>query len=141
MFGAGGTRTFPAIYALGGDSADSIGWRQAAGFGSIFLPLKSQRVVKWNVTNRPPRRRLNDSDIEELEKCACPICSCGLTIGSRLAAMEQNFYNRSIHNAWIITNQTMFWPEGRARMISRVGEGMLGAQWAEAVNRARWSGA
>jgi hypothetical protein len=46
VFGAGGMRTFPAMYALGAHSADSIGWRRAAGFGSIFLPLKSQRVVR-----------------------------------------------------------------------------------------------
>jgi len=59
IFGAGGTRTFPAIFALGADSADSIGWRQAAGFGSIFLPLKSQRAVKWNNAGPPPRKPLD----------------------------------------------------------------------------------
>ena len=60
-FGAGGTRTFPAVFALGADSADSIGWRQAAGFGSIFLPMKSQRIVVWSAKTKQPRKLLDDS--------------------------------------------------------------------------------
>jgi queuine/archaeosine tRNA-ribosyltransferase len=73
-FGAGGTRTFPAVFAFGADSADSIGWRQAAGYGSIFLPLQSQRVVRWNKEAGPPRKVLSVEDLQVLRGCDCPIC-------------------------------------------------------------------
>jgi queuine/archaeosine tRNA-ribosyltransferase len=135
VFGTGGTRTFPAIYAFGADSADSIGWRQAAGFGSIFLPLKSQRVVTWNNGTRAPRQRLAPSDLVDLEKCLCPICSSQRSIEAKVSLLRAHFSNRSIHNAWTIINQTVAWPRGRSGMISRVAEGLLGPQWARAATR------
>jgi queuine/archaeosine tRNA-ribosyltransferase len=133
-FGAGGTRTFPAVFALGADSADSIGWRQAAGFGSIFLPLKSQRVVCWNLAQGPPRKLLDDSDLEQLAGCECPICRSHSSIDSKLNAFRASFHGRSIHNAWTITKQIRYWPKSRAEMKSIVASGALGGRWAKAVN-------
>jgi queuine/archaeosine tRNA-ribosyltransferase len=133
-FGAGGTQTFPAVIALGADSADSIGWRQAAGFGSIFLPLKSQRVIKWNLEKRPPRRLLDDSDIAELELCACPICTERPIMASRLADFRSSFHNRSIHNAWAVTHQMEYWPPGRSGIRNLVSKGNLGLAWAKALD-------
>ena len=40
VFGAGGTVTFPAVFAFGADLGDSIGWRQAAGYGLDFFASK-----------------------------------------------------------------------------------------------------
>src|SRR6266851_59825 len=134
VFGAGGTRTFPAVFALGADSADSIGWRQAAGFGSIFLALKSQRTVKWNSDNGPPRKRLDRADIAQLEMCTCPICRMRPKIASRLRAFRASFYNRSIHNAWTVTNQMAFWPKTRSEMLSLIADGGLGPEWSKAAN-------
>jgi queuine/archaeosine tRNA-ribosyltransferase len=88
VFGAGGTRTFPAVVAFGADSGDSIGWRQAAGYGSIFLPMKSQRTLRWNGEKRPPRRLLDQSDVSQIERCRCPIC-LGLPVERRIASARQ----------------------------------------------------
>jgi queuine/archaeosine tRNA-ribosyltransferase len=133
VFGAGGTRTFPAVYALGADSGDSIGWRQAAGYGSVFLPMKSQRAVKWNNEKRPPRKLLDASDMFQLENCRCPFC-CSETIEKRLEGLRRHFYSRSIHNAWTILNQWRYWPRSRGDLINAISEGILGPNWAKAAS-------
>jgi hypothetical protein len=136
VFGAGGTRTFPAVYALGADSGDSIGWRQAAGFGSIFLPMTSQRTVSWNVEEKPPRKLLGDSDFLQLAKCKCPICR-HLDVPDKIDAFRRHFYNRAIHNAWIVLHQWQFWPHSRRNLLSDIANGTLGAGWADAVSSSR----
>jgi len=133
-FGAGGTRTFPAVFALGADSGDSIGWRQAAGFGSIFLPMKSQRAVRWNKAMPPPRKVLDASDIAQLEQCKCPICASHGSVATTLRAFKRSFADRSIHNAWILSNQFEYWPSGRSRMLALVRQGVLGSAWAKAAD-------
>lgn len=133
-FGAGGTRTFPAVFALGADSGDSIGWRQAAGFGSVFLPMKSQRLVVWNRASRPPRKMLDDADLEQLSECSCPICSARQSLSSRLGALRRGFHNRAIHNAWTLCNQYRHWPQSRAAMREVVASGILGSKWAKAID-------
>lgn len=134
-FGAGGTRTFPAIYALGADSADSIGWRQAAGFGSIFLPLKSQRAIIWNLKKPPPRKLLGDAELALLASCECPVCCSHESIEARLQTMRSGFEFLSIHNAWTVANQFRYWPRrGRSQMAARIGDGLSGPSWAKAVN-------
>jgi queuine/archaeosine tRNA-ribosyltransferase len=132
-FGAGGTRTFPAVFAFGADSADSIGWRQAAGFGSIFLPLKSQRTVRWNLDRRPPRKVLTEEDREQLLSCGCPVCR-SVDGDERLRGLWESFEKRSIHNAWTIVNQYKFWPDDRASMAKFVASGNLGPHWARAMD-------
>jgi queuine/archaeosine tRNA-ribosyltransferase len=133
-FGAGGTRTFPAVFAFGADSADSIGWRQAAGFGSIFLPLKSQRTVRWNTERRPPRKMLSDEDAELLRYCGCPVCRSATSLQEQITGFWASFEKRSIHNAWTTANQHRFWPSSRPALLNFVGDGNLGAHWARAVN-------
>lgn len=133
-FGAGGTRTFPAIFALGGNSADSIGWRQAAGFGSIFLPLKSQRVIKWNADARPPRKILGEDDLVQLRSCACPTCAPLGSIETQINDLSTSFRSRSIHNAWVIVNQHSYWPRSKSLLETFIGEGNLGLPWAKAIN-------
>ena len=132
VFGAGGTRTLPAVFALGADSGDSIGWRQAAGYGSIFLPLKSQRVVKWNRGKNPPRKLLDESDLAQIEKCRCPVCR-GKSVGHRLDAFRGHFYDRSIHNAWTLLHQMQSWPPTRVALRRAISNGILGTNWAKAV--------
>lgn len=132
-FGAGGARTFAAIVALGADSADSIGWRQAAGFGSVFLPLKSQRTVVWNSENPPPRRKLDDEDLQQLAQCRCPICSVSPSVPATISAFQSSFHSRAIHNAWTIVRQMDYWPHTRDELRSLVGNGRLGDAWAKAI--------
>ena len=133
VFGAGGTRTFPAVFAFGADSGDSIGWRQAAGYGSVFLPLKSQRVVTWNENKKPPRRLLDDSDLAQIEKCLCPICR-DKSVSQRLDALRGHFYERSIHNAWTLLHQAQYWPRSRSALIRAISNGALGPNWAKAAS-------
>lgn len=133
-FGAGGTRTFPAVFALGADSGDSIGWRQAAGFGSIFLPLRSQRTVRWNTERRPPRKMLSDEDAELLRCCGCPVCRRATSYQELVNGFWASFEKRSIHNAWTTANQHKSWPGSRPALLSFVGAGNLGSRWARAVN-------
>ena len=135
VFGAGGTRTFPAMVALGADSADSIGWRQAAGFGSVFLPLKSQRVVSPSAGKQAVRKVLGHADAADLMRCECPICTKCATFRGRIDLFKKSFHNRSIHNAWVIGNQFLRWPRTRADLSSYVKEGGLGPQWAHAVKQ------
>jgi queuine/archaeosine tRNA-ribosyltransferase len=132
-FGAGGTRTFPALFAFGADSADSIGWRQAAGFGSIFLPLRSQRAV-GSTTEKPQRKLLDQSDLDQLELCKCPICVPGASLATKLDAFRRSFHALSIHNAWTLANQFQYWPAGRNGMMLLVSSGKLGHAWAKAAN-------
>jgi queuine/archaeosine tRNA-ribosyltransferase len=132
-FGAGGTRTFPAVFAFGADSADSIGWRQAAGYGSIFLPLKSQRVVRWNQKAGPPRKVLSEEDLHLLQCCDCPICRSVGTVDEQVRGFWESFEKRSIHNAWTIATQYKSWPPSREKMMSFISNGNLGSRWARAT--------
>src|SRR5205814_1913196 len=97
-------------------------------------PLKSQRVVCWNPAQGPPRKLLDESDLEQLENCECPICRIHPSIDSKLNAFRASFYNRSIHNAWTIVKQVQYWPKSRAGMKSIVSSGALGGRWARAIN-------
>jgi len=132
VFGAGGTRTFPAVVALGAHSGDSIGWRQAAGFGSIFLPLRSQRVVRWNLDNSPPRKVLDESDMAALELCRCPIC-VNASHDERLRIFHRHFHSRSVHNAWTLVHQSRYWPRSLSDLRQNIENGSLGEGWASAV--------
>ena len=135
VFGAGGLRTFPAVFAFGGDSADSIGWRQAAGFGSIFLPLKSQRAITWNEVKGPPRRTLDRDDLAALQACLCPVCRSAKTVRARIAKLKRDFHNRSIHNAWVVSNQTNYWPQTRREMHHLISTGYFGPYWKKVAQR------
>lgn len=133
VFGGGGTRTFPALVALGATSADSIGWRHAAGFGSVFLPMKSQRLVAWTAESKAPRKMIDDSDRAEIALCRCPACSRNESVESRLEAFRSHFSARSIHNAWIVANQSRWWPKSRKSLQEIVANGAVGPNWAKAV--------
>jgi hypothetical protein len=127
------TRTFPAMVALGADSADSIGWRHAAGFGSVFLPLKSQRIVAPAGSERAVRKVLDGTDAADLMRCGCPICIRSATFRGRIGFFKKSFHNRSIHNAWVIANQFLHWPRSRPELSLLVAEGGLGPRWALAM--------
>jgi queuine/archaeosine tRNA-ribosyltransferase len=131
-FGAGGTVTFPAVFSFGADSADSIGWRQAAGFGSVFLPLKTQRIVTW-AGERPPRKLMDASDLRDLANCQCPICRRSASVKGRLRSMKGHFQNRAIHNAWTITRLAVPRDKTRAQVRSFLALGGLGKGWANAA--------
>ena len=54
VFGAGATTTAIALLVLGAHSVDSLSWRRAAGYGTIFLSGSAERSSRKNTgrTNR-----------------------------------------------------------------------------------------
>jgi len=134
VFGAGGTRTFPVMCALGAMSADSVAWRRAAGFGSIFLPMKSQRIVHVHTDSRPTKKILDDSDLEDLKICACPICGKERDVERVLSLFRESFHYRAVHNAWVVSDQARYWGR-RTELIKAIAGGSMGSAWAQAVSR------
>lgn len=103
LFGVGSLHTVLGVIALGVNSVDSIGWRQAAGFGSVYIPGRHRRLLTHRARERPCRPFANEEDLELLASCKCPECrvrTVGEAWGSeRLAA---HFKPRAIHNIWVL---------------------------------------
>jgi tRNA-guanine family transglycosylase len=102
VLGAGAPRTVVAALALGADSVDSIGWRRAAGFGTVFIPGRGERFVEARSRHRASSRPF--LSMEEIITCQCPICA-GLTPQDRLIALAANYRARAAHNAWILLEE------------------------------------
>lgn len=102
LLGAGAPRTIIAALALGADSVDSIAWRRAAGFGTVFTPGSGERFV----TAQPRQRSSSRPQVqaEELASCLCPICE-GLPTSERIAALSTGYRARSAHNAWVLLEE------------------------------------
>jgi tRNA-guanine family transglycosylase len=105
VFGAGAPRSCLAAFAMGAHSADSQGWRQAAGFGSIYLPGRGQRILQWTRPTNPPRPIIDESDHQLLEACMCPACREHEHPARRIRILKRHFEARSIHNAWVLTKE------------------------------------
>jgi queuine/archaeosine tRNA-ribosyltransferase len=61
VFGAGSPTTAIALLGLGADSVDSLAWRRAAGYGTIFLAGCAERIV-----SKQPRIRASRPPLSEL---------------------------------------------------------------------------
>jgi 7-cyano-7-deazaguanine tRNA-ribosyltransferase len=105
VFGVGSAQTMLALFGLGAHSADSIGWRQAAGFGSIYLPGRNQRLLSWKSNSPQPRPIINEAELALLARCACPACGPIERIDRRIKYLEAGFEARSIHNLWVLRNE------------------------------------
>jgi queuine/archaeosine tRNA-ribosyltransferase len=111
VLGAGAPSTVRMSFLCGADSVDSIGWRRAAGFGTIFLPGGTERFVSARARQRPRSRRfLDDADLEMLAACACPPCSRNKALERRLALLADCYLARAAHNASVLL--------GEARLIT-----------------------
>ena len=102
IFGAGAPRSCLAAFAMGAHSADSQGWRHAAGFGSIFLPGKGQRILEWNRPHKRPRPVIGADDRKLLADCSCPACRNYDDVEDRILRLKSSFEPRSVHNAWVL---------------------------------------
>lgn len=130
IFGAGSPRSCLAAFAMGAHSADSQGWRQAAGFGSIYLPGKGQRILEWNRPDPRPRPIIDDDDRQLLQRCICPFCRNHIRIESRVRLMSKSFEARSIHNAWILRQEvTEFRSAVSRKREATFLEGRLPRSW------------
>jgi hypothetical protein len=101
-FGAGSIQTMLALFGLGAQSADSIGWRQAAGFDSIYLPGRNQRLLSWERESPRPRPIIDESDKLLLAGCGCPSCRPLDRVGQRISNLAAGFEQRSLHNLWVL---------------------------------------
>jgi tRNA-guanine family transglycosylase len=104
-FGVGSIQTMLALFALGVQSADSIGWRQAAGFGSIYLPGRNQRLLSWKGESPRPRPIINEADRALLAECSCPECAPIERLQHRVRNLAAGFKQRSLHNLWVLRGE------------------------------------
>lgn len=117
VLGVGSPRNIATAYASGADSVDSIGWRRAAGFGTIFLPGGTERFVAHRDRKRAGSRRLLDEvDLQALGVCDCPACVEAGGLDARLASLTVSYLPRAAHNAWVLLGETRAKPANPARI-------------------------
>lgn len=111
VFGVGGTTTMHIMFALGADSLDSVGWRLKAAYGAIQLPGLGDRLT--GKKKRKGRTLIIEDDraIEMLLQCQCPLCRQYGTLEQRLAALDDTFNNRALHNAWVFVQEVALFRE------------------------------
>jgi tRNA-guanine family transglycosylase len=103
VLGAGSPQNIATVITCGADSTDSLAWRRAAGFGTIYLPGTSERfVAPRNRARANSRPTLDDRELELLEACLCPACGEFPKLVARLAELQKSYLARAAHNAFVI---------------------------------------
>jgi tRNA-guanine family transglycosylase len=105
VFGVGSPTTAIAAFVLGADSVDSLAWRRAAGFGTIFLPGLAERIVSHKPRQRYSRPTLTAADSISLENCDCPICTPLAHFEDRIGALADSYVARAVHNVWTLRRE------------------------------------
>jgi tRNA-guanine family transglycosylase len=106
VLGAGSPQTVAAIIRCGADSTDSIAWRRAAGFGTIFLPGTSERFIRPRDRQRAASRpTINAKEVEMLAQCGCPACIEWKFVEKRIADLADSYLARAAHNAFVILQE------------------------------------
>jgi 7-cyano-7-deazaguanine tRNA-ribosyltransferase len=106
VLGVGSPRTMLTAYDGGADSVDSVGWRLAAGFGTIFLPGGTERFVANRHRKRASSRlTLTDADRAVLARCECPACVDIPALENRIEKLAASYLPRAAHNAWILLEE------------------------------------
>jgi tRNA-guanine family transglycosylase len=106
ILGVGAPRTVAEAFSGGADSVDSVGWRRAAGFGTIFLPGGSERFITSRDRKRAnSRMMLTDSERDILGHCACPACKGAGELPQRLEVLAASYLARAAHNAWVLIGE------------------------------------
>jgi len=103
LFGAGSLHTVLGVLAMGANSVDSIGWRKAAGFGSVYLPGRHRRLLTHRERERPCRPFVSRKELEILRACGCPACSAAPR--SNIATLTKSFQPRALHNIWVLYSE------------------------------------
>lgn len=103
ILGAGSPQNIATAIRCGADSTDSLAWRRAAGFGTIYLPGTGERFLGHRDRARANSRPLlNASELGLLELCACPACAEFPVMSRRIAQLENSYLARAAHNASVI---------------------------------------
>jgi len=106
VLGAGSPQTVKAVIRCGADSTDSLAWRRAAGYGTIFLPETSERFVRARDRKRAGSRpTLKPAEIDMLARCECPACSEWEQVEKREAELANSYLARAAHNAVVILRE------------------------------------
>ena len=106
VLGVGSPRTIAAAFEAGADSLDSIGWRRAAGFGTVFLPGGTEPFVADRGRKRAASRLLlTEADLGGLALCECPACARAGDLGRRIASLAGSYLPRAAHNAWVLLGE------------------------------------
>ncbi len=106
ILGAGSPQNVAAAIACGADSTDSLAWRRAAGFGTIYLPGTSERFLSPRDRRRETSRRMISKDeLASLERCHCPACQEWPKLESRVKGLSESYLARAAHNAFVVLAQ------------------------------------
>jgi tRNA-guanine family transglycosylase len=131
LFGVGSLHTVLGVIAAGADSVDSIGWRQAAGFGSVYIPGRHRRLLTHRERDTPCRPFVDRQELEILRSCPCPACRHAPQ--SNISALANHFKPRAAHNIWVLYSEIAAYLEARresrgsAYLASRLSDAWLGA--------------
>jgi tRNA-guanine family transglycosylase len=103
VLGAGSPKNIATTIRCGADSTDSLSWRRAAGFGTIYLPGTGERFVAHRDRERASSRpMLNEVEQQLIEACLCPACAEFTSIEERLTELQDSYLARAAHNAFVI---------------------------------------
>ncbi len=139
VFGVGAMQTMIGLFALGAGSSDSIGWRQAAGFGSIYLPGTNQRLLSWKKSGtKAPRPFVNKKELKLLSLCNCPTCDTSSSILKRIQKLDSGFAFRAIHNLWVLNEEVRtFGNLAETSGLQGFLESRLSPAWLSAIDHQR----
>lgn len=138
VLGAGSPRTVLAALALGANSVDSIGWRRAAGFGTVFIAGRGERFVENRFRSRASSRPFLSQG--EIATCQCPVCT-EFSPADRLIALSSNYRERAAHNAWVLLEEAkLFSAAKKQNRLAEHLESRLPQSWIAAWQRSAPNG-
>jgi len=106
ILGAGSPQNVATAIACGADSTDSLAWRRAAGFGTVYLPGTSERFsFASKSATRKFRRTVSSKELQLLEACVCPACTEWSGVASRVVGLSNSYLARAAHNAFVVLAQ------------------------------------
>jgi len=103
VLGAGSPKNIATTIRCGAGSTDSLAWRRAAGFGTIYLPGTGERFLAHRDRERASSRPLlSDHEQQLLGMCLCPACTEFPKLTDRIAELQGSYLARAAHNAFVI---------------------------------------
>ncbi|RWD65944.1 hypothetical protein [Mesorhizobium sp.] len=138
LFGVGSLNTVIGAFAAGANSVDSIGWRQAAGFGSVYIPGRHRRLLTDRDRPTPCRPFINDEDRALLAQCRCPECRRVHNDDERITRLAHHFKPRAVHNIWVLYQEAADYLHSLERAsVDRFLAKRLSDAWLDALEAVR----
>jgi tRNA-guanine family transglycosylase len=134
LFGVGSAQTVLGVVAMGATSIDSTGWRQTAGFGSVYVPGRSRRLLTDSPSAAPCRPFIDQTDRDILLGCWCPICRNPPAGATNIELLSASFLPRALHNIYVLYREVS---EMLASIQQGRGETFIAARlsvaWCDAI--------